>query len=457
MKKFLAVILTLVVAGVVLAGCGGGPEPAAPGGDGGGATTPAVTTPGGKTEVRIMSFTTELSEMLPKFLELNPDIDAAYEFVSTVVPTEAGAYRTALDAALVSGTDAPDIYAAESAFVLRYTQGEMARFAAPYTDLGIDLGLVSAADIAQYTVDVGTRPADNALVGLGFQATGSAMIYRRSIAREVFGTDDPAVIQGIVGPGWDRFLDAARELRAHGYSALSGWEDSWNAVRSGSDRGWLAPDGSLYIDPSRENMLDLAKIMADEDLTNGTQAWHDGWFADFSGSGAREAFAFLGPAWLINYVMSGNAGDTFGDWAICVPPVGFAWGGTWVMGNDSSPVKDVAGRFIEWVTLDTSDTGLQFLFANGILQGPGGTKDTVASGVVMARSDGTLDMLGGQDMFDVMIPAGAFARADNWTEFDEAINELFIGEVRNYVAGLKGREQALADFRVLVSDQLGID
>ena len=66
-------------------------------------------------------------------------------------------------------------------------------------------------------------------------------------------------------------------------------------------------------------------------------------------------------------------------------------------------------QLIEWVTLDTSDEGLQYGWANGNLYGDGGTKDCVGSGTVMAKSDGKLDFLGGQNMFDVFVPANQFA------------------------------------------------
>ena len=61
------------------------------------------------------------------------------------------------------------------------------------------------------------------------------------------------------------------------------------------------------------------------------------------------------------------------------------------------------------------------LLANGTLEGPGGTKDTVASGTVMKKSDGTLSFLGGQNMFDVFVPAGAFATGKNKTQYDETM------------------------------------
>ena len=86
----------------------------------------------------------------------------------------------------------------------------------PYKDLGIDVDkLLKEAEIAPYTVDIGTNP-DGELVGLGYQATGGAFIYRRSIAKDVWGTDDPAVIKDKIGPGWDKFFEAAAELKAKG-------------------------------------------------------------------------------------------------------------------------------------------------------------------------------------------------------------------------------------------------
>ena len=97
----------------------------------------------------------------------------------TIIATTDGAYQPALDQALAAGgADAPDIYCAEAAFVLKYTQGEAASYAASYADLGIDIdSKLSESEIAQYSVDIGTNPDGN-VVGLGYQATGGCFIYR---------------------------------------------------------------------------------------------------------------------------------------------------------------------------------------------------------------------------------------------------------------------------------------
>lgn len=414
----------------------------------------------GPKVINVWSFTDEVPKMLERYRELHPDFD--YEIKSTIIATTDGAYQPALDQALMSGSsNAPDIFCAESAFVLKYTQGDASSYAAPYKDLGIDVdNLLKTADIAQYTVDIGTN-SKGQLVGLGYQATGGAFIYRRSIAKKVWGTDNPDVIKTKIGPGWDKFYKAAEDLKAKGFGIVSGDGDIWHAIEGSSEKGWIV-DGKLFIDPDREAFLDQAMLLKQKGYHNDTQDWTDAWFGDMKDANPKSVFGFFGPAWLINYVMAGNSGGsapgegTYGDWAVCEPPVGFFWGGTWVLANTNSNNKSVVGDLIEWITLDSSKTGLQYYWANGTLYGAGGTKDTVASGTVMKMSDGTLPFLGGQNMFDVFVPAGAFATGKNKHQYDESINIYWRDQVRQYTEGNKTRAKAIADFKQQVLDNLDI-
>ena len=171
-----------------------------------------------KKVINLYAFTEEVPNMIKKFKELHPDFE--YEINPTIIATTEGAYQPALDQALSSGgKDAPDIYLAEAAFIIKYAQGDASSYALPYEDLGIDVnGKIKEAEIAQYSVDLGTNPGGK-VVGLGYQATGGAFIYRRSIAKDTFGTDDPAEISKIIGGGsgsWDKFFEAAETLKAKG-------------------------------------------------------------------------------------------------------------------------------------------------------------------------------------------------------------------------------------------------
>ncbi|MDQ0195848.1 ABC transporter substrate-binding protein [Paenibacillus wynnii] len=463
MKRVLVGISTLLVMSSALVACGGNNSNSnsnasspttAPAAN----ATEAPTKSTEKVTINLWSFTDEIPNMTKKYVETHPDVNV--EFKTTVIATTDGAYQPALDQALAAGgKDAPDIYAAESAFVLKYTQGDASTYAANYADLGLDDQLVKDAGIAQYSVDIGSK--EGQLKGLGYQATGGSFIYRRSIAKEVFGTDDPATIKTEVGPGWDKFFDAAAKLKAKGYGIVSGDGDIWHPIENSSDLGWIV-DGKLHIDPKREQFLDLSKKLKDNGYHNDTTDWTEAWYADMSGTGAQPVFGFFGPAWLINYVMNGQVKDTNGDWAVTEPPTGFFWGGTWLLAHQEvtkdDAKKQAVADFIKWVTLDTSDTGLQSFWANGTMKaGEQGTKDSVASAVVMAKSNGEVPLLGGQNMFDVFVPANANASGKNLTQFDETINKIWRDQVREYTAGNKDRDKAIETFKQQVKDQLNIE
>ena len=217
MKKALALLLVVVMV-LGLVACGGSQKPAD--------TKPADTKPAdakpadtkpagdsaGKIPVNMYFFTDEIPKMINKYMEAHPEQAEKYEINYTIISTTDGLYEPALDQALANGE--VDMYAAEAAFVLKYTQGDASQFAATYEDLGIDVdAAIKEADIAQYTVDIGSR--DGKVVGLGYQATGGAFIYRRSIAKDVWGSDDPAVVEEKIGAGtqsWDKFFEAAADL-----------------------------------------------------------------------------------------------------------------------------------------------------------------------------------------------------------------------------------------------------
>ena len=447
MKKILSGLLALVLAGALFTSCGAKQE---------------------DKVINLWSFTDEVPGMVEKYLAANPDL--GYTLNTTIIATTDGAYQPALDQALqAGGKDAPDIYCAEAAFILKYSKGDMQDYAMPYKNLGIDIdNALKASEIAPYTYDIGSNTKGE-VDALGYQTTGGCFIYRRSVAKEVFGTDDPATVQAKIGGGsgsWDAFWNAAADCADKGVAIVSGDGDLWHAVENSSDKGWLV-DGKLYLDPKREAFLDYSKSLTDNGYSNGTQDWSDAWFADMKGAGAKPVLGYFGPAWLINYTIAPNCGGskvgegTYGDWAVCNSPIGFFWGGTWLLANGKTKMsdakKEVIKGIIEWVTLDTSNDGLLYKWANGTLNGEGGTKDSVSSGVVMAKSNGELPFLGGQNMFDYFVPANKYANGKNLTQYDEGINMIWRDQVRAYANGKKSRADAIKDFKQTVSDTLGID
>jgi len=232
MKRFAALFLSLLILmSVIMAGCGGttnntpgSPDPApdakvspTPSED---AADQVTATPMPKKGV-IHIYCLYDDQIFTKFKEFHPDFPYEIEmhYFATV---EINFHEYLVELLDAGGEDAPDIYLIESANVKEYSEGDAARYAAPYKDLGIDVdSLIKEADIPQYVIDMGTNP-EGQIVGLTYHGTGGAFIYRRSIAKEVWGTDDPEIIQSKIGPGWEKFFDAADDLKARGYGIRIG-------------------------------------------------------------------------------------------------------------------------------------------------------------------------------------------------------------------------------------------
>lgn len=399
--------------------------------------------------IRVLDYNGEMFTIMDKFKELHPDFE--YEIQVESKALVCLSYDSILEDIMEpGGEELQDIYPIESAFVLKYTQGEAYRHAAAYKDLGIDVDrLLKEASIAPYTIDIGTNP-EGEVVALSYQSTICAFIYRRSIAKDVWGTDDPDIIKTKIGPGWEQFLSAASDLKAKGYRILSSPEDIWLAILGSSDKKWIE-NGQLVLAPEREKFLDLAMELKEKDYTNHTKIWEDGWYDDMKDKGEHKVFGYFGPTWFVNYLLSGNSGGdtagegTYGDWAICEPPANFFWGGNWLLANKDTKVKEGVAEILTWMTLDTSETGYQYLYANGMMSE--GIKDGVASKTVLEKLDGRLDFLGGQNIFDVCISAFDKVNGKNRTQYDGMIDQYWLDQVREYINGNKSRERAIADFK----------
>ncbi len=410
---------------------------------------------GEKTEINVYAFTKEVPNMFNKYVSTHPDFAAKYKLKFTQVTTDNGAYQSALDAAL-QDDGAPNLYMAEAAFVKKYTTGSASKYACTYEELGIDVEQkIKDAGIAQYSADITRR--DGKVVALGYQANGGAFIYNRDVAKDVFGDDKPETVQAAMGTSWDSFFEVAEKCKAKGYCIVSGDGDIWHAIENSSDKGWVV-DGKLYIDPKREKFFDYSMKLKENGYHNDTQDWQEGWFADMAEIGPKKVLGFYGPAWLINYTMHDHCGDTAGHWGVCKPNIGFFWGGTWLVANKNvlgdEKLKAGVKELIEWVTLDTSNDGLQYQWANATFDypEPSDTKDVVASSVVMGKSDGKMDFLGGQDAFPVFIEGCAYAKGDNLTEYDEKINNFYRDAVRSYTSGESSKEEAIKWFKQQVKD-----
>jgi hypothetical protein len=414
------------------------------------------------------------SDIPGQFIKIHPEFGDKYTIEYTFINGGDEEYQKALNEAVGSSfMEQPDIYFV-SPYWTSYVKGDMSKYAATYKELGIDVdNKIKEADIESNVVDLGVR--DGEVVGLGYRSNTCVMIYRASIAREVFGTDDPSEIEKIVGGGsgsWDKFFKAAEKLNEKGYAAVSGPEDILFTNQDSKGSPWIK-DGQLVIDPQKEKELDLAKKICDKKWSNDTEYWDDNWNADLNGTGARQTFAFFGPTWLLDlYKHRASVDDytglaTYGDFRVCVPPVGFGTCGYLMLVNKNTTGKDPdlasgVAELVEWYTLDTTETGFQYLWASGTVDWDNNSytvteKDTVVSNTVMAMLKNESDVCGGQDINPVFIAASRKASANHISEYDDPIEGIWRDVVLEYAHGNLSKNEAIEKFRKRVNDEVPFD
>lgn len=415
------------------------------------------------TELTLWDVDWELIELLDLYKQMNPEFEYKINtFTYQALYDPPPGHEWLEDQFQDTGEDVPDIICIDMPYAMKYIDGDMSMYMASYEELGIDVDrLLKKNEIPQYIIDEG-RNANGELMALPFKSQGGAFIYRRSIALDVWGNDDPEFIENKIGPGWEEFLSAAEELKAKGYGIVSTVEDIGNVVLWNSDQEWVV-DGTLYIDPKREAYLDIAKELVDAGYTNNTAegVWMDSWFDDMKGTGEKQIFGYFGSSWMIDILKDSCGGEkvgegTYGDWAVCLPTYGFSFYNHCIMVNKDTKLKKTIAEIVEWITLDSSETGAQYIIANEMNNLQVVSKEAVPSGKVMKNTDDSLDFLGGQNMFKIYLQADQMVNSRIMTEHDANIDNYWKNSVNEYAMGIKTREQAIKDFKNRVNIECGI-
>ncbi len=415
---------------------------------------PVVATPEpGKTVLNVWSFTNEIQTMAIAFEGKHPDVDVIY----TMIPMTNGEYQTKLMATL--GTDAvPDVVALEAAFVKQYVESDF------LADLGDLMPITEELKMYPFVYEVGTSP-DGITKAYSYQATPGALFYRRSLAKEYFGTDDPAAMQEILAD-MDKYAAAAavvKEKSGGNTFMVASNGDFMNLFYANREQPWVV-DNTLTVDPMVDKMVETVKLFRDNDYEAKATQWQEGWFAGMNdtlvdATGApKKIFSYFLPTWGLPYVLAPNAtsadkaSTTVGDWAVIEGPLPYQWGGTWMGVMKDTKNFDLAKEFVRFCTLDEENltnwaTGVytnEFLKAidpevpEGQSQAAG---DFVGSQVVVEKITAGFDdsdlskFLGGQNSYGGFAAAAPSVNARLMQGSDDAIQRALNDPLNSYLEG----------------------
>ncbi len=465
MKRLFGFLAVLMVMSLVLGACGTpaatteAPAAEAPTAEAPAAEEPTVEAPaaeapttGEKTVLNVWSFTNEILTMAVAFEKTHPDVDVVY----TMIPMTNGEYQTKLLATLGTA-DVPDVVALEAAFVKSYVESDF------LADIGDLQKYADELKVYPFVYEVGMH--EGVHKAYSYQATPGALFYRRSLAKEYFGTDDPAQMQEILGD-FDKYIEAAEVVKeksgGNTYMVASNG-DFQNLFFANREQPWVV-DGKLTVDPMVEKMVETAKLFRDNGYEARATQWQEGWFAgmndtlrDAAGN-PKKVFSYFLPTWGLSYVLYPNStsadgsSSTKGDWAVIEGPMPYQWGGTWLGVMKETKNMDLAKEFVRFCTLDEENltnwaTGVytnEYLKAidptvpDDQYQAPG---DFVGSQVVVEKIISFFDdselskFLGGQNPYGGFAAAAPRVNGRLMQGSDDAIQRALNDPLNSYLEG----------------------
>ena len=447
-KQVIAALLAICLCAGMLAGCGGSTSTAS-------GNAPAAAAPAEGAEgkvINIYSWNDEFRQRVEAIYDqvdhTSGDATVTYlkdgcEIHWIVNPNQDGVYQQKLDEALLNQENAADddkvdMFLAEADYILKYA-------GSPYTQDIQALGVTDFSNTYPYTVQAASD-AEGVVKGVSFQCCPSALIYRRSIAKDVLGTDEPAEVQELLN-SWEKFNAVAADAAAKGYLMTSSFAETYRVFSNNTTSPWVNENNELQFDDAIVAWMDQTEMFIENGYTLTSGIWDDETTAHMFADG--KTMCFFGPAWYFNFCM-GNAQDPdkgcFGDWAICEGPQAHFWGGTWLLapaGTDNpTMLADVMDTFIndEEVCSKLIENEAQFT-----------NNQAVNAKYAEDPSFGNA-FLGGQNDVALFVELAKNIKFENNTIYDQLLNEGLQNQMQEHYRGSVDKDTALKNFYNYVNE-----
>lgn len=392
----------------------------------------------------IWTLADDLKQFAEHYCEQNPDTQ-----IETVVIAPAD-YLTKIQSAMRGKAKEPDIIVAEPQMLdTMYEAGYL-------EDLNQDPYNAQqyADNMVDYVWQAG-QDSEGIQRAISYQITPAAIYYRRDIAQEVFGTDDPEQI-GEFFKDYNTILQTGETLKNAGYKIFA--SDDELAYFAG-DAAWVK-DGKLNIDQSRKDYMDLRINLYQNDMTAYVDTWSTTWYQGMSGeipvidsstsvwdeeqmeeaakSGeTTQVFAYGLPSWGV-LTMRDHVGDLSGKWGVCSgPSYGFS-GGTFLGINALSERKDTAWDFIQFVTTneDTLDWWIETSQGDVVSWLP----------TIEKHKDDTNEIYGGEKLYEFFLEQAEGIDYSKVTKYDKVISDAWNAATNSIKTGEMEKEDALNNF-----------
>lgn len=349
-------------------------------------------------EITVWSFTDEAGYAIEKFEEKYPDIKVNF------VNIPGNFYITKLKSALQTTSKAPDVFMIENANIRELID-------VPYLE-NLSSSPYNANELIpeQYPfVQANEKDSEGHIRAIGYQGTPGGIYYRRDLAKEYLGTDDPGKVGEQIGT-WEDIFEIGERVQQESGNKVHALAN-WNAISNSYDGIPWVKDGKLVIDPTYMEVLDLVREARQRKVL---AEYEEGSAGHAASMQKGEVMFYPGATWALQYTFKANAPDTEGLWGLAPGPSSFSAGGTYIAMYSQSEKKDAAWKFIKFYNFDhdflSELAKEQDYFTSNMV-----VNDQLAPSVTSAY-------LGGQKHFEFFSEAAKQVPVYERTKYDSIIN-----------------------------------
>lgn len=327
----------------------------------------------------------------------------------------------------------PDIIVTEITDAKRFVESELT---ASTDEIGIsnqDLGQMYEYTLAAVTDSNGKIKA------LSGEIYPGAFIYRKALAKEYLGTDDPQEVQSYVRD-WSTFEDTARTIykKSEGKTAMLASIDAMRGVFANSkSEGWLNGE--------EINMISSYKMFLEESYIFSKEKYaleNDINSSEYIKAASKNAvFGYFATA---DFVTDGLTQDYngmratlgyVGDWEVCKGPAAYAEGGSWVFVSEASTEKELLGKVLKNLFCDMSVLEQKRNDTNAFVNNQKVMSNALNSG------KGKISALGGSDYIETFSEQAESINLSTVGIYDKALDDMFFEVSEGYVKGNKSVEE----------------
>lgn len=443
-------LTALLLAGMMtlsLAACGGGASEttktdtgsASKSSEAAGETEAADTAAGSGEKIVVWTLAADLEQFAARYTE---ETGNEVEVV-VIAPAD---YPTKLTSALGAKSSEVDVIVGEPQMLPNFFE---AGFFDDLTQYNVDDYKGSVVD---YVYEAG-KDEQGIQRAISYQVTPGSIIYRRDLAKEIYGNDDPEFISEKF-KDFDTILATAREVKDAGYRLFS---DSGNLRWYVNTEDAWVEDGTLNLSQAALDYMDAAVALYQEDLVAHAPEWSAAWYASMAGElplnagwsdlaeleGAEmtQVFSYSLPSWGA-LIIRDNAADNKGNFGICKGPSSYFGGGTFLGINAYSEKKAAAWEFVKYCTLSDETAQWWLEKSNG---------DVVSNTTVLeANKDYTNESFGNQKTYEFYMEEAQNIDFSVKTKYDDQIGGFWGASIEAVQKGEMTKEEAIEDFYMQV-------